>query len=146
MFIRKLIGMFVTSIFVIGALLTSVSEVTNVSFVDVKTGMTAQIEGKLNQKGVLKSRQLALQKRQSLNKLQSKTYISSGEVATPESIEEAIDFSRLPSKRVTATGYTAGIESTGKTESHPLYGVTYSGAKVKRDLYSTIAADLSVFP
>lgn len=28
----------------------------------------------------------------------------------------------------------------------PEYGITYSGVKVKRDLYSTIAADLSVFP
>lgn len=47
---------------------------------------------------------------------------------------------------VTATGYTAGIESTGKTEDHPAYGITYSGVVVKRDLYSTIAADPDVYP
>ncbi|RXT05870.1 hypothetical protein EIZ39_16710 [Ammoniphilus sp. CFH 90114] len=47
---------------------------------------------------------------------------------------------------VVATGYTAGIESTGKDVGHPQYGITYSGAKVVRDEYSTIAADLDVFP
>ncbi|MEH7382808.1 3D domain-containing protein [Bacillus sp. JJ1533] len=61
-------------------------------------------------------------------------------------IEEAIDFSKYPTKTVVATGYTAGVESTGKDANHPSYGITYSGVKVKRDLYSTIAADLSVFP
>ncbi|GGD74716.1 3D domain-containing protein [Paenibacillus nasutitermitis] len=48
--------------------------------------------------------------------------------------------------RVVATGYTAGIESTGKKPGHPLYGITYSGVKVRRDVVSTIAADPKVFP
>lgn len=47
---------------------------------------------------------------------------------------------------VTATGYTAGIESTGKTKEHPQYGITFSGVKVRRDVFSTIAADRKVFP
>jgi len=47
---------------------------------------------------------------------------------------------------VTATGYTAGVESTGKTPDHPQYGITYSGVKVRRDVFSTIAADRKVFP
>ncbi|HZG56846.1 3D domain-containing protein [Paenibacillus sp.] len=47
---------------------------------------------------------------------------------------------------VTATGYTAGVESTGKTPDHPQYGITYSGVKVRRDIFSTIAADRKVFP
>ncbi|RKL65443.1 hypothetical protein CR203_20415 [Salipaludibacillus neizhouensis] len=51
-----------------------------------------------------------------------------------------------PKKEVIATGYTAGIESTGKSEEHPEYGITFSGVKVKRDLYSTVAADPEVFP
>lgn len=63
-----------------------------------------------------------------------------------ETLEEAIDWSQYPAHRVVATGYTAGVESTGKTPDHPAYGLTYSGVKVKRDLYSTIAADPSVFP
>jgi 3D (Asp-Asp-Asp) domain-containing protein len=61
-------------------------------------------------------------------------------------LEEAIDWSKYPKKRVVATGYTAGFESTGKHPGHPSYGITASGVKVKRDLYSTIAADTSVFP
>ncbi|MCV9886868.1 3D domain-containing protein [Metabacillus halosaccharovorans] len=62
------------------------------------------------------------------------------------SLEEAIDWSQYPVKKVVATGYTAGVESTGKSPNHPSYGITYSGVKVKRDLYSTVAADLDVFP
>ncbi len=64
----------------------------------------------------------------------------------PVSLDEIDDWSKYPSVEVVATGYTAGYESTGKTENHPQYGVTFSGATVKRDLYSTIAADPSVFP
>lgn len=47
---------------------------------------------------------------------------------------------------VTATGYYAGVESTGKKPGHPQYGITYSGVKVRRDVFSTIAADKKVFP
>ncbi|WDH84192.1 3D domain-containing protein [Paenibacillus urinalis] len=49
---------------------------------------------------------------------------------------------------VTATGYTAGYESTGKRPNHPEYGITYSGVKVHRNKegVSTIAADPKVFP
>lgn len=47
---------------------------------------------------------------------------------------------------VIATGYTAGVESTGKSPGHPQYGITYSGVKVRRDRVSTIAADPKLFP
>lgn len=72
----------------------------------------------------------------------------SSQQTTNESLtlEEAFDWSRYPSVTVVATGYTAGVESTGKTPDHPSYGITYSGVRVKRDLYSTIAADLKIFP
>ncbi|GED32844.1 3D domain-containing protein [Brevibacillus centrosporus] len=53
---------------------------------------------------------------------------------------------QFPKVRVVATGYYAGFESTGKNPSHPSYGITYSGVKVRRDDYSTIAADLRIFP
>lgn len=56
------------------------------------------------------------------------------------------DLSRFPKKKVIATGYYAGIESTGKDSSHPQYGITYSGVKVRRAVYSTIAADPKLFP
>lgn len=67
-------------------------------------------------------------------------------VAGTPSLEDAIDWSQYPKQTVTATGYTAGVESTGKSKGHPEYGITYSGVKVKRDLFSTVAADLTVFP
>lgn len=64
--------------------------------------------------------------------------------------DPAIPEEETPSPRekvtVIATGYTAGPESTGKTEHHPLYGITFSGVKVRRDRVSTIAADLDRFP
>jgi len=66
--------------------------------------------------------------------------------AEPQTLEEAIDWTKYPSKKVVATGYTAYYESTGKHPGHPGFGITYSGVKVKRDLYSTVAADLNVFP
>jgi 3D (Asp-Asp-Asp) domain-containing protein len=47
---------------------------------------------------------------------------------------------------VVATGYYAGVESTGKSPNHPEYGITFSGVKVHRGVVSTIAADTSVFP
>ncbi len=75
--------------------------------------------------------------------------ISSSETVTATTqplLEEAFDWSKYPKHAVTATGYTAGIESTGKSVGHPEYGITFSGVKVKRDLFSTVAADLNVFP
>jgi len=61
-------------------------------------------------------------------------------------IEDQLDLAKYPKRKVVATGYTAGVESTGKGPNHPEYGITYSGVMVKRDLYSTVAADLNVFP
>lgn len=61
-------------------------------------------------------------------------------------LEQGKDWSKYREMEVTATGYTSGVESTGKNPGHPQYGITYSGVKVKRDIYSTIAADLRVFP
>jgi 3D (Asp-Asp-Asp) domain-containing protein len=72
--------------------------------------------------------------------------IDSVSTAATPSLEDAFDWSKYPKHTVTATGYTAGYESTGKSKGHPEYGITYSGVKVKRDLFSTVAADLNVFP
>jgi 3D (Asp-Asp-Asp) domain-containing protein len=63
-----------------------------------------------------------------------------------EALEAEMNWGQFPVKKVIATGYTAGYESTGKRPDHPQYGITYSGVKVRRDLYSTIAADKTVFP
>jgi 3D (Asp-Asp-Asp) domain-containing protein len=56
------------------------------------------------------------------------------------------DLSIYESLEVMATGYTAGIESTGKSSGHPQYGITYSGVRVRKAMVSTIAADTKVFP
>ncbi|WP_283159436.1 3D domain-containing protein [Virgibacillus pantothenticus] len=77
---------------------------------------------------------------------EEKRQISSNQIDHVKTLEEAVNYEQYPSKKVVATGYTAGIESTGKNRDHPEYGITYSGVQVKRDLYSTIAADLSVYP
>lgn len=92
-----------------------------------------------------KSLGLALKKLKSVATFE--TQISSSEAVSGEPPKlEDLDWSKYPTKKVVATGYTAGYESTGKNPDHPSYGITYSGVKVKRDLYSTIAADLNVFP
>lgn len=63
-----------------------------------------------------------------------------------KNLEAFVKAGDYPTVQVIATGYTAGIESTGKTPNHPAYGITYSGVPVKRDLFSTIAADLDIYP
>ncbi len=71
---------------------------------------------------------------------------SSHAVSNSLKLEDSINWTQYPSVTVTATGYTAGVESTGKSPDHPQYGITASGVKVKRDLFSTVAADTRVFP
>lgn len=44
----------------------------------------------------------------------------------------------------TLTAYTSGKESTGKTPSHPAYGITYSGVKAEEG--RTVAVDPSIIP
>ncbi len=59
---------------------------------------------------------------------------------------ENVDPDHIEMVEVVATGYTAGKESTGKSPGHPEYGITYSGVKVRKDDFSTIAADPAIFP
>ncbi|WP_337019499.1 3D domain-containing protein [Oceanobacillus massiliensis] len=122
------------------------TSVQNVEWSERKAEAASVQLDKLTAKETPEYRQSAL-KAKGLNIAKTKQkYISSDEIDGPKTIEEAIDFQQFPTATVSATGYTAGVESTGKTADHPEYGITYSGVKVKRDLYSTIAADLDVFP
>lgn len=87
--------------------------------------------------------------RKDVNKKETFTNIKTvecGRDKTISEIEEAIRREKYAQVTVLATGYTAGAESTGKEPNHPAYGITYAGVEVKRDLYSTIAADLNVYP
>jgi len=71
----------------------------------------------------------------------------SGTAAADESTAQAAWKPKpVETVQVTATGYTAGVESTGKRPGEHGYGITYSGVKVRRDHVSTIAADLTLFP
>jgi Uncharacterized protein conserved in bacteria len=69
------------------------------------------------------------------------------EAQASETPAEAIGIARASKVyTVVATGYYAGVESTGKHPGHPQYGITYSGVRARRGIISTIAADLSIFP
>src|SRR5699024_9599553 len=114
-------------------------DIKNVLANDIQTTEVAHLDSAQERTSYLEEKQLN-------TLLERKRYISSEQIDGPESIEDVIDFDQYPRKRVVATGYTAGAESTGKSPGHPQYGITYSGVNVTRDLYSTIAADLSVFP
>lgn len=110
-----------------GAVVSTASYVTNLSLVDLGKWMTAEIKDRNTT-------------------ADPDPQVKSAAVEAVQTLEQSIDLSQYQSRQVTATGYTAGFESTGKTPEHPAYGITFSGVNVTRDLYSTIAADLNVFP
>src|SRR5690625_3839346 len=126
-----------------GALYTTVTTISNISLTDLQVLMKddalvfkheQMIWGKENQ----------MSSEEKLHSVKQKNFII--EEAEEQTIEELLQLDQYPQEKVVATGYTAGFESTGKTPDHPEYGITYSGVEVKRDLYSTIAADLNVYP
>lgn len=130
-----------------GAIYTTASTITNMSITEFKEFLfMSDKQVSTVHASTIHTREPLLQEKHIHTFIEDKTYISSDQVAEERTIEEAIDFKQYPTEKVVATGYTAGIESTGKTPDHPEFGLTYSGVKVKRDLYSTIAADLDVFP
>lgn len=134
----------------VAAFYTTITSITNITFADIhgwmeKESHHAQAAYKdMTTKFTTKKVSLKDKFLKTLKPRQR--YVSSEQIEGPKTLEEAINLEQYPSKKVVATGYTAGVESTGKTPDHPQYGITYSGVKVKRDLYSTIAADTSVFP
>ncbi|MCJ8009455.1 3D domain-containing protein [Lederbergia wuyishanensis] len=131
----------------IGALLTTFESITgmNAKTFAAKTtpSIIAEFEKSLFVFPHIKERRFSL--KNLYNSIEEQfTYVASS-ASEPKLLEDE-DWSQYPTVKVTATGYTAGVESTGKNPGHPQYGITYSGVKVKRDLYSTIAADINVFP
>lgn len=122
------------------------SNISNLSITDLDEWIAAKFDTQDREGEVMSSKKVALsEKSLNIRKAQQR-YVSSVTVNKPRSLADTIDISELPEHKVVATGYTAGVESTGKTPDHPGYGVTFSGVEVKRDLYSTIAADLDLFP
>jgi 3D (Asp-Asp-Asp) domain-containing protein len=133
-----------------GALLTTFESISGVEAKDISYWIQQYKEYKkveqVAERNVFK--QLAVSFKFLNRASASNTEISSSQSVKNEAVtlEEAIDWSKYPKRTVIATGYTAGVESTGKNPDHPEYGITYSGLRVTRDLFSTIAADLNVFP
>ncbi|MGN8645267.1 3D domain-containing protein [Gracilibacillus sp. HCP3S3_G5_1] len=129
-----------------GALMSSFTMVSNVSAQEVINSLADETPDSLDI-SYQEDREIVDKKKKSMKHRNNRvTYISSEEITGPSTLEETLDLSQYEKHNVVATGYTAGVESTGKTPDHPAYGITYSGVKVTRDLYSTIAADLNIFP
>ncbi|MFB4169276.1 3D domain-containing protein [Virgibacillus sp. JSM 102003] len=134
----------------LGAFLVTLSSISNITITDVNAWVADGSEVSYENTGKTAGKRQVTLKEKNLNVAkQQKRYISSEQVEGPKTLKEYSEefiMKQFPSNTVMATGYTAGVESTGKTPVHPQYGVTYSGVTVKRDLYSTIAADLSIYP
>lgn len=143
--ILKRIGMTCLFLFAFGTTLSSLSNVTYADFA-VMLRESYPVSTTYMEAKPAEHRKVALEEKDVLVKQAQEKYISSEQIDGPKTVEEAINIKNYPKATVVATGYTAGVESTGKTPDHPQYGITYSGVKVKRDLYSTIAADLNVYP
>lgn len=132
------------SLLFIGALYTTITAISNITFTDLQVLLKEDAEVfKNEQMTVLEENQVAHLEKLHAVKQKSSTIEKSEQLHT---LEETIQLEKYPQAQVVATGYTAGFESTGKTPDHPEYGITFSGVEVKRDLYSTIAADLNVYP
>lgn len=136
------------SILVVFALFSTFQSLTGVQAMSIKSYMdewaVSQQEKQTAHSG--KDNKLSFKFLKKIEQMALQISSSASVVGTPPLLEEAFDWSKYPKKTLLATGYTAGYESTGKHPSHPEFGITYSGVKVKRDLYSTVAADLNVFP
>lgn len=131
---------------IIIAFLTTITSISDVSFANMQLAMDSGKQASKYEDKPFHYRKVALKEKQLHTVEQSGVLISSEQIEGPKTLEEAINLDQYSYQTVVATGYTAGVESTGKTPNHPEYGITYSGVQVKRDLYSTIAADLSVYP
>lgn len=130
----------------VSALFTTFHTISGVEARDISIWMNNENFGKEQSFFQHTKRQFVMKAKKLLSIKPVDTKVSSESIDIPTSLDEAFNWDQYTSHTVVATGYTAGYESTGKREGHPQYGITYSGVKVKRDLYSTIAADLSVFP
>ncbi|MFC7063944.1 3D domain-containing protein [Halobacillus seohaensis] len=119
----------------VGAIYSTWLSISNLSLKDVNDWITLKELTKSEESG----------EELTLTNTSSESAATSASI-NKDSLEDILNLSEFPRYTVTATGYTAGHESTGKHADHPAFGITYSGVEVKRDLYSTIAADLEIFP
>lgn len=150
--LKKFNRRFMMFILVTLAFITTFESVTGVQAMSIVSYMNERAVKQDNEASVIqtthskKENNLSLKFLQKIERIALQISSSESVVGSPPLLEEAFDWSQYPKRTLTATGYTAGYESTGKHPSHPQFGITFSGVKVKRDLYSTVAADLNVFP
>ncbi len=145
--LRNFIQRTIMLMLITAALYVTLSSISNVPFTHIEAWAqeTAISTGALSGEREV-HRQIALNEKRLNHMKENKKLISSEDIEGPQTLEEAVAMEEYPSATVVATGYTAGVESTGKSPDHPQYGITFSGVQVTRDLYSTIAADLDVYP
>ncbi|MCQ6276529.1 3D domain-containing protein [Bacillus sp. V3B] len=145
--LKKITTRFAMSILFMAALMTTFQSISGVEVKSVITSIYKNIKQDSDHSYLnhtVKSSGVAFESIQRMvNAVVEPTEAVAAELPT---LENEFDWSKYPIHKVLATGYTAGYESTGKDPNHPEYGITYSGVVVKRDLYSTVAADLNVFP
>src|SRR5690625_1799014 len=145
--LRNFIQRTVMLMLILAALYVTLSSISNVSFTHIEARAQEMAIGKAALSGEQEAhRQTALNEKRLNHMKENKKLISSEDIEGPQTLEEAVAMEGHPSETVVATGYTAGVESTGKSPDHPQYGITFSGVQVTRDLYSTIAADFDIYP
>lgn len=144
--LKRITTRFAMSFLLIAALTTTFQSISGVEAKSVVTSVYENVKRDSTQLNLSLALELMGFTDQSMQKT-VKTTVEPTKVAVESpALENEFDWSKYPIHKVLATGYTAGYESTGKKPNDPEYGITYSGVSVKRDLYSTVAADLNVFP
>ena len=130
--IKKISTRMIMTLLFIGALFVTIQSITGLNVNSIVTSMNETIKDDTNQTYLLKSLEPSDGGFIPFNhSVKANSGITTVEAAT-QSIEEQLDLSKYPKLKVTATGYTAGVESTGKSPDHPEYGITYSGVMVKK--------------
>src|SRR5690625_1762635 len=132
----------------LGALYSTGASITNMTIADIVGWMDQAklVDASEASYQNIKQRETHIKEKSDYDIQQKNQSNSSDGTDEHQTLEEVINVDQYPQATVVATGYTAGEESTGKTPDHPGYGITFSGVEVKRDLYSTIAADLDIYP
>lgn len=135
---------FVMMVLFLGALYTTLSTISNVTMHDIFMNNHQKAVNTVSHKSIQDNQGKPIKKTRK-GKKPGQMHPFPIKKQSPEEIQQVME-ENFTKDRVIATGYTAGVESTGKTKDHPEYGITYSGVEATRGLYSTIAADLEVYP
>jgi len=139
--IKTFLRRFAMLLLFFGALYTTLGTISNITLNDIYMLSQHSNSGKVIQDNEQKTTTSTPKEKNVAEMIR----LSAQDNHSPEDTIRVME-NNFPKRRVVATGYTAGRESTGKSKDHPEYGITYSGVEASRDVYSTIAADLNEFP